>query len=381
MPGERKTIPIRCDCQPAIPAAHQHDPREKSWQKRYVFSVVMIAIICGIVYTGIHPASQWFVHEMLGFAPDSPLGESLVFFFYDTVKIFLLLVMMVYLIAWLRAALRLEKIRDFLAGRGRAIGYFMGSGFGAVTPFCSCSSIPLFLGFSTARIPVGVTMAFLITSPIINEIAIVVLWELLGWKFTLAYISIGVLAGILGGILMDALRAERWLQPFLKKTQETAKGQRTIPIQTSSVPIKLSMRQRHTFALNETHDIVRRVWLWVVIGVAIGAALHGFVPQRGFSQYLGEGQWWSVPVSVLLGIPLYANVTGIIPIMQSLLQKGLPVGTTLAFCMSTVAASIPEILMLKQVMQSRLLVLFIGYLLLIFTLVGWFFNFSGGWIL
>lgn len=378
---KRKTIPISCGCSPSPMAADQPGPQEKSWQVRYLLLIGVIAIMWGIAYAGIHPATQWLVHDLFGMAPDSHLGEALAFFLYDTVKIFLLLVMMVYLIAWLRAALPLEKIRNFLVGRGRGIGYFMGAGFGAVTPFCSCSSIPLFLGFTTARIPVGVTMAFLITSPIINEIAIVLLWELLGWKFTLAYIIIGMAAGILGGFLMDMLHAERWLQPFLQKARENVPTTRTIPIHATAIVRKPGLRQRHTFAWNETRDILKRVWLWIIIGVAIGAALHGYVPETWFSNYLGEGQWWTVPLSVLVGIPLYANVTGIIPVMQSLLQKGLPVGTTLAFCMSTVAASLPEVLMLKQVMKAKLLCLFLGYLLLVFTLSGWLLNLSGGWVL
>ncbi|NLC24953.1 MAG: permease, partial [Oxalobacter sp.] len=287
----------------------------------------------------------------------------------------------VYIIAWLRAALSLEKIRNFLVGRGRAAGYFMGSGFGAVTPFCSCSSIPLFLGFTTARIPVGVSMAFLITSPIINEIAIVLLWELLGWKFTLVYLLIGMLAGVLGGFLMDMVHAERWLQPFLRKAQERLPAVKTISIHATATVIKPGLRQRHTFAWHETRDIVMRVWLWIIIGVAIGAVLHGYVPETWLSHYLGKGEWWTVPFSVMVGIPLYANVTAIIPVMQSLLQKGLPVGTTLAFCMSAVAASLPEILMLKQVMKAKLLCLFLCYLLFIFTLTGWLLNLCGRWVL
>ena len=381
MQDKRKTIPIRCDCSPSFQATDHQAPQGKSWHVHYLVFVGIAATLWGIAYAGIHPATQWLVYDLLGMAKDSHIGQSLAFFLYDTVKIFLLLVMMVYIIAWLRAAFQLEKIRSFLVGRGRVIGYFMGSGFGAVTPFCSCSSIPLFLGFTTARIPIGVTMAFLITSPIINEIAIVLLCELLGWKFTLIYILIGMLAGILGGFLMDVLHAERWLQPFLKKAQESMPPVKTIPIHATATVRKPDLRQRHIFAWNETRDILMRVWLWIIIGVAIGAALHGYVPDTWFSRYLGEGQWWTVPLSVLVGIPLYANVTGIIPIMQSLLQKGLPVGTTLAFCMSTVAASLPEILMLKQVMKAKLLCLFLGYLLLVFTLSGWLLNLFGGWIL
>ena len=224
-----------------------------------------------------------------------------------------------------------------------------------------------------ARIPLGITMAFLITSPLINEIAVVLLWGLLGWKFTLIYVSIGMLSGIIGGIIMDMIHAERWLQPFL--LQALDKGDFTP--QKSEVAgnkSRMSLMDRHEFAYGEMTGVFKRVWLWVIVGVGLGALLHGFVPQEWFTENLGAGQWWSVPVAVAVGIPLYTNVTGIIPIMESLLLKGLPIGTTLAFCMSTVAASLPEVLMLKQVMRWKLLAVFLGMLLIIFTLVGWVFN-------
>ena len=343
-----------------------------SWNTRYLASITGISAIWLVAYLYILPASQWITYDLFGIAASSKLGASLQFFFYDTAKILLLLVAMVYVIAWARASLNVERVRDFLTGKRKGIGYLFGSGFGAITPFCSCSSIPLFLGFTTANIPIGITMAFLITSPLINEIAIVLLWGLLGWKFTLVYVTVGMLAGIVGGYFMDSIKAERWLQPFLKKAMENAPG---VHSQTgTSTSNKMSVKQRHEFAFSETSLIAKRVWIWVIIGVGLGASLHGFVPETFFTENLGAGEWWSVPLSVLIGIPLYSNVTGVIPIMESLIMKGLPIGTTLAFCMSTVAASLPEVLMLKQVMQWKLVATFLGYLLVIFTLIGWLFN-------
>lgn len=330
------------------------------------------------VYLNIVPFSQWITYDLLSLVRESPLAASVEFFVYDTAKILLLLVIMVYVIAWLRASLKVERVRDYLAGKGRSIGYVAGSSFGAITPFCSCSSIPLFLGFTTAGIPIGITMSFLITSPLINEVAVVLLWGLLGWKFTVVYVAVGMMAGIIGGIIMDFFRAERWLQPFLLEAMRNGPSQEITA--RGGVAPAMGLNERHAFAWGEMTNIVRRVWLWVIIGVALGAALHGYVPQEWFTENVGAGQWWSVPLAVAVGIPLYTNVTGIIPIMESLLLKGLPVGTTLAFCMSTVAASLPEILMLKQVMRWRLLALFIGILLVIFTLVGWFFNAVQGYI-
>lgn len=352
-------------------------PSSIDWMIRYGFGVLFVIVLWGVAYSFLSTVSQWVTYSGLGIARESSLGNAIEFFLYDTVKIYLLLVLMVYAVAWLRAALNVERVRDFLAGKNKGIGYLFGVTFGAVTPFCSCSSIPLFMGFSMARIPIGITMAFLITSPLINEVAVVLLWGLLGWKFTVCYVIVGMGAGIVGGMLMDTLRAERWLQPFLRDSINNS----TVGQRDNALHLRMGMRERHDFALSETVSIFRRIWIWVLIGVGIGALLHGYVPEEWFTENLGAGQWWSVPIAVTVGIPLYSNVTGIVPIMESLLMKGLPVGTTLAFCMSTVAASLPEVLMLKQVMQWKLLALFLGILLVIFTLVGWFFNLVGPGIL
>jgi len=264
--------------------------------------------------------------------------------------------------------LNTERIRVFLQGKNRFFGYFLGAGFGAITPFCSCSSIPLFLGFTQARIPIGITMSFLITSPIINEVAIVLLGGLLGIKFMIIYVVVGILAGVIGGIFIDAIKAERYLMPLAEKMKEGS-----VELPGFEKP-KMTFRDRHQFAKNELKTIFSRVWKWVFIGVGLGALLHGFVPEEFIANNLGSGQWWSVPGAVLLGIPLYSNVTGMIPIAESLLIKGLPVGTTLAFMMSTVAASFPEFVILKQVMKPRLLLIFFVMLLVMFTCVGLILN-------
>lgn len=378
VPGGLSSAPSCC-CGPKKVASPDMEPPVN--KLRYFGIGFAVFVVWSMAYAGILPLAQWLTYTVFSLAVETPLAAAVEFFVYDTAKILLLLVFMVYVIAWLRATLNVERVREYLAGKGRAVGYVTGAGFGAITPFCSCSSIPLFLGFTTARIPIGITMSFLITSPLINEVAVVLLWGLLGWKFTTVYVLVGLLAGILGGVVMDALKAERWLQPFVLEAM------RHTPLQAGSTagtaigaPARVGLMQRHRFAWAETTSITRKVWLWVIMGVGLGAALHGFVPQEWFEAHLSAGQWWSVPLAVAVGIPLYTNVTGIIPIMESLLLKGLPVGTTLAFCMSTVAASLPEVLMLKQVMRWRLLVLFISILLIIFTLVGWFFNATQGYI-
>ena len=353
-----------------------NDPHARNWNGKYMLCVAALALLWWLAYSTIQPVAHWLALSVFGLVPGSPAAQSVEFFFYDTAKILLLLVSLIYAIAWARAGLNVERVRDYLSGKARGLGYFLGSAFGAVTPFCSCSSIPLFLGFTTANIPVGITMAFLITSPLINELAVVLLWGLLGWKITVAYVAVGMLAGISGGLFMDAIKAERWLHPAILEALASMPAQSPV-IAASSSARKISVRERHNFAWSETSTIFRRVWKWVIIGVALGAGLHGFVPDNWFAQHLGAGEWWSVPLSVLLGVPLYSSVTGIIPVMESLLGKGLPIGTTLAFCMSTVVVSLPEMIMLRQVMTLRLLSVFVGYLLIMFTIVGWLFNIFG----
>lgn len=319
--------------------------------------------------------ATWLSYSIVWLSPDTKLGDAVHFFIEDVSKIFVLLVVMIYVIALLRASLNVESVRDYLAKKNRGIGYLMGSAFGAITPFCSCSSIPVFLGFTSAGIPVGITMSFLLTSPLINEVAVLLLMSLLGWKFTVLYVVIGMAVGILGGLFLDTIHAERWLQSFAAEALKRGQSQSVDTTDgTTEKPQALSFKARHEFAKAEALEIFGRVWKWVIIGVGLGAALHGFVPDGWIAEHLGDGQWWSVPAAVLLGIPLYSNATGVIPVMESLITNGLPIGTTLAFCMSTVAASFPEFILLKQVMQWRLLATVFGMLLVSFTTVGWLFN-------
>lgn len=350
-----------------------------SWNRRYFMVIGLLAVVWTVAYCSLPSFSAWFVSNLLHVDLSSHVGGSLEFFIYDTGKILLLLAALIYGIAWIRASLNVERVRDYLAGKRHSFGYVLGAVFGAVTPFCSCSSIPLFLGFTMARIPFGITMAFLITSPLINELAVVLLWGLLGWKFTVVYVMMGMAAGITGGFFMDAVKAERRLQPFFRDAVRHAPEEHVV--QQNGKLEKLTVRQRHIFAYGELRSIFKRVWKWVLLGVGVGAALHGFVPDNWFAEHLGAGEWWTVPAAVLAAIPLYTNVTGIVPVMESLLLKGMPLGTTLAFCMSAVAASIPEMMLLRQIMTVRLQAVFIGYLWGMFTLIGWLFNALGPYLL
>lgn len=376
-----KQQPASC-CGGSAPRNSQNTPEtgpdSQAWNMRYALTLVVSTLLWGVAYASVLPAAGWFAFNLLGLDPQTRLGASVEFFIYDTAKILLLLVALIYGLAFVRAALNVERVRDYLAGKRRGFGYGLGSLFGAITPFCSCSSIPLFLGFTSARIPIGITMSFLITSPLINELAVVMLWSLLGWKFTIIYVTVGLTAGILGGWFMDSIRAERWLQPFIHDVMQNASVEQAVA--ADGTRTKLTVRQRHDFAWSEMRMIFKRVWKWVIIGVAVGAGLHGYVPENWFAENLGAGEWWTVPSAVLLGIPLYSNVTGVIPVMQSLLLKGLPIGTTIAFCMSSVAASLPEFFLLRQIMTFKLQAVFIGYLWVMFTVVGWLFNYLGPYL-
>lgn len=346
--------------------------------------------------------ADFLVYTLLGLIPESRLGAGVHFFVEDTAKIFALLVVMIYVIGLLRAGLPIEKIRKFLSGRNRFVAYFLAALLGALTPFCSCSSIPFFLGFMAARIPFGITMAFLITSPMINEAAVVMLGGIVGWGLTGIYVVFGMSAGILGGIFFDAIKAERFVNAGTENVDGNAKLQIANPLspqapviaskkfvfvaaapkktccckcKSASVPTKLTWRSRHDFAKNEVLDILKRIWFWVILGIGLGAFLHGFVPDEWIASKLGGGQWWSVPVAVIVGIPTYANATGVIPVIGALIAKGLPAGTAFAFMLSTAAVSLPEFIMLKKVMTFKLLAIFAFYLLVFFTLCGWILNF------
>lgn len=313
--------------------------------------------------------ADWVTYTLFDLPLDTKIADAVHFFVEDTSKIFVLLIFMIYFIALLRASMNISRVRDALHGKSRWLGYSIASVFGAITPFCSCSSIPLFLGFTAAGIPTGVTLSFLITSPLLNEVAIILLGSMLGWKFTLIYVGIGLTAGIVGGLFFDLIGAHKLLQPMAQKLQGTNTTHAGIK------QVSLTFKARHLFAKNEAKNIFVKIWLWVLLGVGVGAALHGFVPENWIADHLGNGAWWSVPMAVLMGIPLYSNASGMIPVLETLLAKGLPVGTGLALMLSTVGASFPEFVMLKQVLKPALLVYLFGYFLVAFTLIGWVINF------
>lgn len=310
--------------------------------------------------------ADFLTYRLLALEKASKLGDAVHFFIEDTTKIYVLLLVMIYLIGFGRSYVSPEKVRLWLTGKSRFTGYVLAALLGVVTPFCSCSSVPLFIAFLSAGIPLGVTMAFLITSPLVNEVAVVLLGQAMGMNFTITYVGTGIALGIIGGFVIDTLKLDKWVEPYVwnikMPTPETV-------AETSG------WRWREKYARGEAVDIFKRVWLYVLIGVGLGAGLHGYVPQEWFLKHAGADNLFAVPLAVLIGIPLYSNATGIIPVAEVLLHKGVPVGTILAFIMSIVAISLPEILILRKVLKVQMLIFFVVFLFFSFIGIGYLFNF------
>ncbi|MFO8026002.1 permease [Thiohalophilus sp.] len=306
------------------------------------------------------------VYQWFGLDPASHGGAALHFFVMDTAKIFALLVIVIYIMGLLRAMLSPEKVRDYVRGKPKWMARSSAVGLGAVTPFCSCSSVPLFIGFVEAGIPLGVTFSFLIASPMINEVAVVILLGILGWELTLMYVAAGLTVAYVGGMIMERFKPERWVESYVWQIQMG---------QMAQEEPDTSLAGRHRYAWNEVREIVGRLWKWVVAGIAVGALFHGYVPEGWVTEHLGgKDNWLAVPGAVLLGIPLYSNATGVIPVAEAMLGKGVAVGTTLAFMMSIAALSLPEMIILRKVIKWPALALYAGVLAIAFMLVGWGFN-------
>lgn len=305
------------------------------------------------------------VYQWAGLTATTPLGAALHFFVMDTVKIFCLLVIIIYLMGWLRTFIQPQKVREYIRGRSQALARSLAVTLGAITPFCSCSSVPLFIGFVEAGIPLGVTFSFLIASPMINEVAVVLLFDILGWQWTLLYVAAGLTVAFIGGAIIERFHPQRWVESYVWHIQ----------MGTVHVPHYHSLKQRHVFALAEVSTLVRRIGLWVLLGIAIGALFHGYVPQSWAEGLAGKGHFEAVPIAVILGVPLYSNAVGIIPVAEAMLTKGVALGTTLAFMMSVAAISLPELLLLRKVIRLPGLILFITVLTVAIILVGWVFNF------
>ncbi|MFN4123769.1 MAG: permease [Flavobacteriales bacterium] len=321
------------------------------------------------MFDWIQHFADWLIYSVFGLGAETHLGTALNFFVYDTLKILILLFLIVFLMGIVNAYLPIEKLKDFL-NRKKLYGleYLLASTFGAITPFCSCSSVPLFIGFVQGGIPLGVTFAFLITSPLVNEVAIAMFIGMFGLKATLIYAGSGILLGTIGGWLLGKFNLEPMLSDWVKKILANKMQQSEYEEE------KLTFSQRLPEITRGAWDIVKGVVLYVIIGIGIGAAMHGYVPENFFGQYLGGGEWWTVPLAVIVAVPMYANAAGIVPVIQVFVAKGVPLGTAIAFMMATVGLSIPEATLLKKVMTMKLITIYFGVVTLFIILSGFLFN-------
>lgn len=309
--------------------------------------------------------ADWLTYSIFDITPETLLAEAVNFFIYDTIKIFLLLIIIIFFISLLRSFLPPEKIRKILSQEKKYFGNLVASLLGIITPFCTCSAIPLFLGFLEAGVPLGTTFSFLVASPMINEVALVMLLGMFGWKIALLYVASGLFIAIFSGIIIGQLKVENLLKNFGEKNIDPAQKKSS----------ELYWRQRIIYAKNYTLGIIKNIWLYIIIGVGIGAIIHGYVPTDFLAQYAGAEKWYAVPLAVLLGIPLYSNAAGVIPLVGVLSEKGVSIGTSLAFMMAVTGLSFPEFMILKKVMRVKLILIFASVVGTGIIFTGYLFNF------
>jgi uncharacterized membrane protein YraQ (UPF0718 family) len=349
-----------CKCGPDIPAGTGNT------HLKVKLALLALALVAWwLIYRQLEGLANWLTYGFMGLARGSHLGEALAFFLYDIPKIFLLLVLVVFGVGLIRSFFTPERTRAILAGKRETLGDVMAALLGVVTPFCSCSAVPLFLGFVEAGIPIGVTFSFLISAPMVNEIALVLLWGLFGWKIALLYMSTGLIIAMVTGFIIGRLDMERQVQDWV---YEIRMGNNAAALQ------KLTWSGRFDYAWQAVKDIIGKVWLYIIAGIAVGAAIHGYVPEGVMAAVMGKKTWWSVPVAVLVGAPIYSNAAGIIPVVQALMEKGASLGTVLAFMMSVIGISLPEILILRRVLKPRLIAVFVGVVTVGIMIVGFLFN-------
>ena len=341
-------------------------PQEAGPRRFRLFAGTALLLIAWfMLYRQLADFSRFLTYDVFGLQTRSHLGSAVEFFLYDTPKVLMLLTLVVFGVGVLRSFITPELTRKLLAGRRESAGNVLAALLGVVTPFCSCSAVPLFIGFVTAGIPLGVTFSFLISAPMVNEIALVLLFGLLGWKIAAIYFVTGIVIAIVAGWIIGRLKLENYVEDWVREMQAQ---------QIAMPDTSMRWEERFQFGIEAVQDIVGRVWKFVVLGILAGAAIHGFVPENFMAGIMGKSAWWSVPLSVLIGIPMYTNAAGMIPIVEALLGKGAALGTVLAFMMSVIALSFPEMVILRKVLKPRLIATFIGVVGLGILVVGYLFN-------
>jgi uncharacterized membrane protein YraQ (UPF0718 family) len=331
-----------------------------------LFKLIIAAAVWVIIYRFLAPVTAWITHGLLGLSDSSHLGSAIEFFIFEAPKVLMLLVAVVFIVGIIRSFFTPERTRQMLAGRREFIGNIMASGLGIVTPFCSCSAIPLFIGFVETGVPLGVTLSFLVAAPMINEVAVVLLLGMFGIRIAAIYVSTGLVIAILSGLVIGKLHLERYIEDWVH----------TIKLGENQLEeVKRNWHNRVGTGWIAVKEIVGKVWPFVLGGIAVGAFIHGYVPQNLMASIMTRGSWWAVPLAVVLGVPMYSNAAGIFPIMQALLEKGVPLGTALAFMMAVIGLSLPETVILRKVLKIQLIMVFIGIVALGIMMVGFLFNF------
>ena len=338
---------------------------KKNGMKRYILYAMPAILIWCLIYQSLSGFSRMVTYTFLNLTEGNHLSSAVEFFLFETPKVLMLLILVVFGVGVIRSFFTPEKTRIILAGKKESLGNVLAALLGIVTPFCSCSAVPLFIGFVTTGVPLGVTFSFLISAPMVNEIALVLLYGLFGWKIAAIYLGTGLLIAMIAGWVIGKLRMERHLEEWVLKIQAGGNGM---------VEENLNWTNRIQYGMDAVKEIVGKVWLYVVLGIAVGAGIHGYVPEGFMASIMGKGAWWSVPIAVLIGIPMYSNAAGIIPVVHALIEKGAALGTVLAFMMSVIALSLPEMVILRKVLKPALIATFIGVVGFGILIVGYLFN-------
>lgn len=333
---------------------------------RKIITNLLLLPVWFLVYHYLQPATDWLIDDLFGMTAGSHFTEALRFFVFEVPKVLLLLTLIIFLVGIVRSYFSPEKTRKALEEKSLFTGNVLASILGIVTPFCSCSAIPLFLGFVEAGIPIGVTFSFLIASPMINEVAIVLLFSMFGWKIAAIYVGSGLVIAIIAGWVIGKLNLRHWVQDWVYQTQFG---------NFDSEGEKFKFIDRIQYGYNAVKEIVGKVWLYVVLGIGVGAGAHGYVPEDFMASLMGKSAWYSIPLSVIIGVPLYSNAAGIIPIVSVLIEKGAALGTALAFMMAVIGLSLPEMIILKKVLKIQFILTFAGIMAVGIVLVGFIFNY------
>lgn len=351
---------------PVFEVSHTRGARKARWRGVRTFAGLGAGLVVWwLVYGQLLKLANWITFQILHLSATTHLGSAVLFFIYEVPKVLMLLTLVVFGVGIVRSFFTPERTRRILAGKSEAAGNVLAAMLGVVTPFCSCSAVPLFIGFVTTGVPLGVTFSFLISAPMVNEVALVLLFGLFGWRVAAIYAGTGLLIAIVAGWTIGRLRMEKYVEHWVYATQPGSENDPDQP---------LDWRARLRYGTDAVREIVGKVWLFVVLGIAVGAGIHGYVPENFMASIMGKGAWWSVPLAVLIGVPMYSNAAGIIPVVQALLGKGAALGTVLAFMMSVIGLSLPETIILRKVLRPQLIAVFVGIVAGGILIVGYVFN-------